>query len=396
MRLLVLTERYYPEEFLINDLVSEWKKSGFDVEVLTQVPSYPHDKVFDGYQNKGLQTTLEPGKIPVHRVKTVLGYNRSVVRKIVNYISFAVRTSLWCLSRGRCYERVFVYHTGPLTMASAVVFSHYLWRKKCVIWTQDLWPDAIYAYGFKKSMFREWLLGAFVRLIYSACSEALVSCPGFVEPLQKRINRDVKFVPQWDTSGEPVAEKEPDGKVIFMFTGNMGVPQNLERVIRAFDQAKMCSAELHLVGGGVMLEPLKELVRKEAISNVVFHGRQPRGEMASFFSFADVLLLPLTADFAQTLPGKFQTYLKAGRPIFGILKGAAEVMIRDYRLGVTADPADIGMIAEGFRQLQVETLRHELAVYRKNCLALSEDLFQREKLIASLTSQVTDKKECQC
>lgn len=273
-------------------------------------------------------------------------------------------------------------------MASAVVVLHYLWRKRCVIWTQDLWPDAVYAYGFKKNPVREWLLNAFVRLIYSACSDVMVSCPGFVEALQKRLGRPVAFLPQWDLGGGPVPQKEPDGKVVFLFAGNMGVPQNLERVICGFRDAKLDSAELHLVGGGVMLEPLRAWVEKESIPHVIFHGRQPRDIMASFFAFADVLLLPLTADFALTLPGKFQAYLKAGRPIFGVLRGSAESLIREYDLGVTADPEEVSAIARGFRDLHAKALRQELGNWRRNCLALSAEMFLRERLIAVLVARM--------
>lgn len=41
MKILILTERFFPEEFLINDLAAEWRSAGHEVEVLTQVPSYP-------------------------------------------------------------------------------------------------------------------------------------------------------------------------------------------------------------------------------------------------------------------------------------------------------------------------------------------------------------------
>ena len=38
---LVLGEAFYPEDFLINDLVQEWEKAGYQLEVLTRSPSYP-------------------------------------------------------------------------------------------------------------------------------------------------------------------------------------------------------------------------------------------------------------------------------------------------------------------------------------------------------------------
>ena len=40
-KVLVIGEAFYPEDFLINDLVQEWEKDGYDFEVLTRAPSYP-------------------------------------------------------------------------------------------------------------------------------------------------------------------------------------------------------------------------------------------------------------------------------------------------------------------------------------------------------------------
>ena len=134
-KILILVERFYPEDFLANDLASEWKRMGHEVEVLTQVPSYPFDKIYDGYRNKTYQTTVELNDIPVHRVSTIFGYNISVKLKVLNYLHFGLFTSLWAIWNGRKYDRVFVYHTAALTMASAVVPLKWLWRKPTTIWT---------------------------------------------------------------------------------------------------------------------------------------------------------------------------------------------------------------------------------------------------------------------
>ena len=47
---LILSEVFYPEEFVINDLVNEWEMQGYQVEVLTRVPSYPFGKVYKGFK----------------------------------------------------------------------------------------------------------------------------------------------------------------------------------------------------------------------------------------------------------------------------------------------------------------------------------------------------------
>ncbi len=382
MRILVLAERFHPEEFLVNDLARQWVADGHKVSVLTQEPSYPFDRIYDGYRNAFYKTTLELPGIRIHRVRTVLGYNRSVFRKVLNYVSFAFFTSMWAILAGWRFDRVFVYHTGPLTMATAAIPLKYLWRRKIAIWTQDLWPDAVYAYGFKKSRFREFALNLFVRTVYSSCRAVTVSCPAYVASLSARIRREVEFVPQWDADSRELPPKKPDGRIVFTFTGNVGMPQNMTEIARAFGDAALENAELRIVGGGVKLEELRETVEKEHIAGVKIYGRRPHSEMEKFLEESDVLVLPLSRKFALTLPGKFQAYLKAGRPLFGIIAGAAADWIREKDLGAVADPDDRASAAEGFRRLAAAP--EKFARWRENALAFSRQRFDRGKTIARI------------
>ena len=51
-RILIITEVFYPEEFLINDLAFSLIEKGFAVSVLTLNPSYPSGKIYGGFENK--------------------------------------------------------------------------------------------------------------------------------------------------------------------------------------------------------------------------------------------------------------------------------------------------------------------------------------------------------
>ena len=46
MRLLVVTQYFWPENFRVNDLVAELVRRGHDVTVLTGLPNYPDGEVF--------------------------------------------------------------------------------------------------------------------------------------------------------------------------------------------------------------------------------------------------------------------------------------------------------------------------------------------------------------
>ena len=352
------------------------------MEVLTQVPSYPFDKIYDGYKNKMYQTTREFNDIPVHRVSTIFGYNRSVFRKVLNYLHFGLLTSLWALFNGRRFDKVFVYHTAALTMASAVFPLRLIWRKKITIWTQDLWPDAVWGYGFKPSRFRRMMLNMFVRLIYNRCNRITVSCRRYVQRIKALTGRDAEWIPQWEPATMELPEKAHDGKTVFMFAGNMGVPQNLENVIEGFKRADMTDAELWLVGGGVMAEPLKE--KYGETEGVRFCGRQPRAEMPAWFAKADVLIISLTDRYSLTLPGKFQSYIKTGKPLLGILNGEARELIEEFKIGHVANPGDVDEIAGAFKRMRDACESGEGSALGERAKRLSNSMFERDVLIARL------------
>ena len=381
-KILIVVERFYPEDFLVNDLAAEWKRQGHDVEVLTQVPSYPFDKIFDGYKNKTYQTTREFNDIPVHRVSTIFGYNTSVKRKILNYLHFALLTGLWALWNGRKFDKVFVYHTAALTMASAAIPLKWVWRKKITIWTQDLWPDAVWGFGFKPSKWKERLLNAFVRFIYARCDRITVSCRRYVKRIKELTGRDAEWVPQWEPAEMNIPGKITDGKVVFMFAGNMGVPQDLPNVIEGFAQANLEDAELWLVGGGVMFEPLKE--KYGETKGVRFCGRQPRADMPKWFAKADALIISLTDQYSLTLPGKFQTYIKTGKPLLGFINGEARELIDENGIGFTANPDDIDAISDAYRKLNASISRGEASAFGTKAKELSKKVFYRKSLIDRL------------
>jgi hypothetical protein len=68
---------------------------------------------------------------------------------------------------------------------------------------------------------------------------------------------------------------------------------------------------------------------------------------------SDALVLPLIADegIMKTEPFKIQSYLDAGKPIYGILGGSGKDIIAENGLGLWADPTDIDDIAFGFNAM---------------------------------------------
>lgn len=68
MRILLVTQYFYPENFKSNDIAFEMQRRGHSVTVLTGIPNYPSGKFFQGYglfkkenkQSKGFELS-DPG-----------------------------------------------------------------------------------------------------------------------------------------------------------------------------------------------------------------------------------------------------------------------------------------------------------------------------------------------
>ena len=49
MKILIVTQYFWPESFKINDLAFHFAEVGHDIHVLTGIPNYPTGKYFEGY-----------------------------------------------------------------------------------------------------------------------------------------------------------------------------------------------------------------------------------------------------------------------------------------------------------------------------------------------------------
>lgn len=387
---LVLGEAFYPEDFIINDLVKEWEKEGYKFEVLTRAPSYPFGKVYNGYKNKIYQTT-NWGTIKIHRFPVWQGYQNSTLIKILNYFSF-VFWSFWVLLFiGKRYDKVFIYQTGPLTLATAAILLKGIYKTKITIWTQDLWPETVYAYGFKKTKFLAFCLDHFVKWIYKNCDDILVSCEGFIDRIHRYVpEKKIHFVPNWSlVEYNPTNEIILPGNFNFTFAGNIGKVQNLDNIVMGFGKfvKNYPNVWLNIIGDGSYLSELMTLVEDKGISNVNFTGRKPLSEMSDYYKASDVLIISLkdVPLYEIMIPSKFQAYLSTGKPIFSIFNGEISNMVVKYQIGLATHPSDIEKIAEGFEKfmsLSKEDIKH----YSSNSAILLKKVFDKKCIVDNINS----------
>ena len=315
---------------------------------------------------------------------------------MLNYLCFAFFASLVSLFIARTYNRIFVYHTGPLTQAIPAVFIKKIFGNKFYIWTLDIWPDSVYAYGFREKAISRNLLDFFVKTIYKNCETVFVSCRGFIQKIQRYVPKvKILFFPQWapdDLLFDNVTPHESlKGSFNFTFAGNIGKVQNLENVIRGFALVTESRARirLNIVGGGSNLEILKNIVKGENITNVYFWGRKALKEMPRWFEGSNVLIISLIDKpiFSLTVPAKFQAYLAAGKPIYCVMKGEVHDLVINNEIGFVSQPNDINDIKTGFEKF-LNVPKKELQSFGNNMKSLLYNEFNRNKIIQEMTDEI--------
>lgn len=390
MRILIVSEVFWPEDFVINDLACEWKRMGNHVEVVTQYPSYPHGIVYEGYKNHGEKDENWNGII-IHRFPVIEGYRDSKIRKFANYIKF-VRQGKKIVNRiANDFDVIFISQTGPLTVALPAISAKRFSKASVAIWTQDIWPDVVWNYGIPKLKPIVWYLDRFIKKVYNSCDRIFVSSKSFGDIISRYTSEEIKYAPNWlRPTNESVSDITLDkSKFNFMFTGNVSRYQNLTNTVLGFGKAKLQNCILNIVGDGSYLEQVKQVVNDNNIDNVVFHGRKPYSTMNDILRQSDVLLLPLIADegICKTEPFKIQSYLNSGKPIMGVLIGSGKEIIEENGIGLVAKPNDINDISRVFKEM-IDFAKNSGESVRVKAKSLMNTRFCREKIISYISSNL--------
>jgi len=401
LKILIVTQYFYPENFRINDLALELSKRNHNITVLTAIPNYPSGKFFDGYGYIKKNRDSYKG-IRIYRAPIIPRGNGSNFRLSLNYISYvfgAIFTSLFIMNRK--YDVIFVFEPSPITVGLPAVFMKRLKGIPICFWVLDLWPESVLAAGKIKSVIIQNILTRIVKLIYHNCDKILVSSKGFVGSIvSKGIGTDIiEFSPQW---AEPVFKPKqknytllneliPSDSFKIMFAGNIGEAQDFPSILEAAKIIKY-KKNIHwiIIGGGRRTEWVKNKIADYELGHC-FHmlGSYPLEKMPEFYALADAMLFSLKDEhiFSITIPAKVQTYLACGKPVLAMVNGESRSVINKYRAGYTCVAGDYKSLAENIitmSSLNKIDLR-ELSLNSINCY---KDNFEREMLINKIEASL--------
>ena len=334
MRILLVTQNFYPENFKGNDIAFDLAKRGHRVEVLTAIPNYPQGRFYKGYGFFSRRKEIVDGVI-IRRVLTIPRRHNKICL-ILNYLVFWLLGSFRAFFLGLThrYDRVLVQQLSPITQAYPGIIVSRMQHIPLYMWVLDIWPDSMVSGGGIRNPFVIKMMNRIVTQIYNHCTKILISSEGF-----RQLVRD-----------------DPRVKWIF-------------------------------VGDGSKKNWLEEFVKKHKLENTVFIlGRYPFSTMPAFFACADVMLLSLKVDFPHlkaVVPARLQSYMSAARPILAMTDGGAAQIIREADCGYVVPSGDSEALVRLIRN-KILTDLESLAIKGQNGRRYFERYFMKEHCMNNL------------
>ena len=395
MKILIVTQYFWPENFKINDIAHGLKECGHDVIIITGKPNYPSGKFLNGYTFWNKREEFWNG-IKIYRSFLIPRGKGRGLQLFCNYISFAIFGSFRILLIRNTFDKIIVFQPSPITVGIPALIAKYKFKAPIYFWVQDLWPASLSAAG---GITNKYILNFFnnlTKFIYRYSTKILVQSKAFIPYIVKQnINLEkLVYFPnttenfyQCKITNFKLLSTMPKGFKI-MFAGNIGESQSFDTLLTTAKMLNDESIQINwlILGDGRLKKYVEAKVIEYGLENN-FHllGSYPSDLMPDYFSCADVLLVSLKQDpiFSLTIPSKIQSYLACGKPIIASLNGEGARIIKEAQAGFTTkaeDPIDLKLaIKKAFLLSEPELLQ-----LGKNARTYFEAEFERGQLIKKL------------
>ena len=404
MRVLILSQYFWPENFRINELALALNNKGLDVKVLTGKPNYPAGSIFSGYRAWGGHIEHLEG-VQVYRVP-LMPRGKGTIRLGLNYLSFILSALLfgpWLL-RGQSFDAIFVFAPSPIFQAIPAIWLGWLKRCPVLLWVQDLWPESLSATGYINCPRVLKAIEYIVRMIYQKVDLLLVQSYAFISRVQPLAGTTpIVYYPNSFLEDKPSSVcplvKCPGFDCDFpvLFTGNLGTAQAIHVVLeaatllRGFDEVRFI-----MVGDGSQREWIMQEAAARGLTNIIFPGPFPIAAMPALMGKAEALLVTL-ADaeiLSLTIPSKVQAYLAAGRPIIACLNGVGADIVMEAGAGVAVPAEDASALAGAISEL-LDLPKLERSAMGERGRRYFEEHFSHKKLVDELIGHLDRIIRCQ-
>lgn len=362
MRIIIYSYNYYPEPIGIAPLMTELAeglvKRGHEVRVVTGMPNYPERQIYPSYRGKLYTTELRNG-VAIQRSYVLVRPRPNLLERVVLDASFVVSSFIHAL-RGKRPDVVFLT-SPPLPIAVPAALLGWLHRCPVILNLQDIIPEAAIHVGLLSNKKLIWVFEGLEKFAYRTATKISIIADQFADNLISKGVSPQKLVviPNWvDTNFIFPMSKDDnyfrtayklEGKFVFMYSGNIGLTQGLETVVRAAKLlVNLPELVVVVVGEEKAIGRLQKFAKELGAINVICVPFQARNLLPQMLAAMDVgLVIQKQNVIAFNMPSKIQPILASGRPIIASvpLNGTAAGVVRSSGGGLVVPPEDINALA---------------------------------------------------
>lgn len=348
MKITIVGQYYWPDNFLVNEIAEEMVKRGHSVTMLTGLPDYATNHVPKEYRWFRKRHEIRNG-VDIIRVPIIARHTGFMFR-VLNYLSFFTTSSLYALTHPLNCDVLMAYQTAPVLMGNAAIILKKKLKKKLLFYCLDIWPDQMKIWHVNEGNPLFKIVHQYCKYAYGNADLVGITSEPFREymiDINQVDPRKIVYLPQHALRIKIEGERKPDSKVNLIFAGNIGKQQNVECILKA---VPMIKAErpymIHIYGNGTSYDECQKLAEKlNILDYVTFYGRVPKETLKEIYPQMDAFLLTLCPSSkmgfaANTVPAKFQGYLSTGKPIIASIDGGAREIIEKTGCGVAVSADD--------------------------------------------------------
>lgn len=390
-RVLFVNRSYWPDSEatgqLLTDLCEDLAQE-FDVSVLAGQPNHvsrPHNYISTGVQFKD--------DVEIYRVQHSTFTKSSMLGKALNLVSFAACAfwKVFWIPR----HTVVVVETDPFLLAILGALVKKVRGSKLIIYVQDLYPDVAIAIGKVKEGWLTKLVQTLLQKSYEQADAMVVLGADMKSRLISHgvPSEKIRVIPNWcdthtiypvKTANAFRATHELNDKFVVMHSGNMGLTQELGDLIEAATRLQHREdIEFVLVGGGASQQSLERLVKDRALRNVRFLPYQPREELATSLSAADLQVVSMHKNICGCLvPSKTYGIMASGTATLAIAPAESDIarLVANEKIGLTVSPGDVEKIVQAIEASANGVF--DLAMMGERAREIAEERFDRRDSVA--------------
>ncbi|MFP4082411.1 MAG: glycosyltransferase family 4 protein [Candidatus Aminicenantes bacterium] len=352
-RLLFLNRSFYPDVEATGQLLTELCEEladDFEVHVICGNPLYRKVK------SRKLVHKSRYQNINIWRINNTTLPKRYFLTRVINLLSYYILCFVWTffLKRMDCV----ISETDPPLLASIAYVYSRIHRSGFVYYSQDIWPDVGMVNQRMTNPVLTAMLRAGNRFLYKNATTIVVPGRDMKERLRQRTQvppHKIEVVENWADPGQiyPVDREKNDfvrkhslrDKFVVMYSGNLGLSQDLEKIIYTAGSLREFKDILFvLVGEGASKEKLLNLADSLNLKNVKFLTYQEKEDLKFSLNAAHIHLVTLKKGMKGIIvPSKVYGIMAAGRPFLAAVDEGSEIdkMVREFGCGMAVPPSDV-------------------------------------------------------